>query len=45
MAIHNRLKGCVPWAKVLLNRMMSKTAEPLLEGYLAFLIVDGSKIG
>ena len=43
-AIHNRLKACVPWVKALLSRMMGTAAQPLLEGHLRFLIVDGSTV-
>jgi hypothetical protein len=43
-AIHNRLKACVPWVKALLSRMMGAAAQPLLEGHLRFLIIDGSTV-
>lgn len=43
-AIHNRLQACVPWVKALLSRMMGTAAQPLLEGHLRFLIVDGSTV-
>jgi hypothetical protein len=41
-AIHQRLKACVPWVKALLGRLMGEAAQPLLEGHLRFVIVDGS---
>lgn len=43
-AIHNRLKACLPWVKVLLERMMGKAAGPLINGLLRFVVVDGSTV-
>ena len=43
-AIHNRLKAGVPWVKALLSRMMGAAAEPLIQGHLRFLIVEGSTV-
>jgi Transposase DDE domain len=43
-AIHKRLKACVPWVKALLSRMMGAAAEPLIQGHLRFIIVDGSTV-
>ena len=43
-AIHNRLKGCGPWVKVLLSRMMGEAAKPWLEGNLRFILVDGATV-
>jgi hypothetical protein len=43
-AIHKRLKACVPWVKTLLSRMMGERFQPMVEGRLRFLIVDGSTV-
>lgn len=43
-AIHHRLKACGPWVKALLSRMMGEAANPLLEGNLRFILVDGSTV-
>lgn len=43
-AIHNRLKACLPWVKVLLERMMGAAAGPLVSGHLRFVVVDGSTV-
>jgi len=43
-AIHKRLKACVPWVKTLLSRMRGETFQPVLEGRLRFLIIDGSTV-
>lgn len=43
-AIHQRLKACVPWVKALLGRLMGEAAQPLLEGHLRFVIIDGSTV-
>ena len=43
-AIHKRLKACVPWVKALLGRMMGEAFQPVTEGRLRFLIVDGSTV-
>lgn len=43
-AIHTRLKACVPWVKALLSRMMGAAAQPLLEGPLRFVMIDGSTV-
>ena len=43
-AIQKRLKACLPWVKALLSRMMGAAAAPLINGYLRFLIVDGSTV-
>ena len=43
-AIHKRLQACLPWVKVLLERMLGPVAAPLLEGGLRFVVVDGSTV-
>lgn len=43
-AIHKRLKACLPWVKVLLERMMGAAAQPLINGHLRFVVVDGSTV-
>jgi hypothetical protein len=43
-AIHQRLKACVPWVKTLLSRLMGEHFQPVVEGRLRFLIVDGSTV-
>jgi hypothetical protein len=43
-AIHNRLKACVPWVKALLTEMMGAAVQPLLEGNLRIVVVDGSTV-
>ncbi|NMQ20970.1 IS4 family transposase [Candidatus Competibacter phosphatis] len=43
-AIYKRLKACVPWVKALLGRMMGEAFQPVTEGRLRFLIVDGSTV-
>ena len=43
-AIQKRLKGCVPWVKALLGRMLGAAAAPLIEGHLRFVVVDGSTV-
>ncbi len=44
MAIHRRLKACVPWVKAVLSRMMGAAGAALIEGHLRFIIVDGSTV-
>ncbi len=43
-AIHRRLKACGPWVKALLSRMMDAAVQPLAEGHLRFLVIDGSTV-
>ena len=43
-AIHQRLKACGPWVKALLSRMMDAAVQPLAEGHLRFLVIDGSTV-
>lgn len=43
-AIHKRLEACLPWVKVLLERMMGAVAGPLIHGRLRFVVVDGSTV-
>jgi hypothetical protein len=43
-AIHRRLKACLPWVKVLLERMMGAAAGPLIHGHLRFVVIDGSTV-
>lgn len=43
-AIHQRLKACLPWVKVLLERMMGTAAGPLLVGHLRVVVIDGSTV-
>ncbi len=43
-AIHRRLKACVPWVKTPLGRMMGEAFQPVTEGRLQFLMVDGSAV-
>ena len=43
-AIHRRLKACGRWVKALLSRMMDAAVQPLAEGHLRFLAIDGSTV-
>ncbi len=43
-AIHKRLKACLPWVMVLLERLMGAAAGPLVSGHLRFVVVDGSTV-
>lgn len=43
-AIHKRLKACLPWVKVVLERLMGAAAGPLVSGHLRFVVVDGSTV-
>lgn len=43
-AIHKRLKACLPWVKAMLERLMGTAAEPLINGHLRFVVVDGSTV-
>ena len=43
-AIHRRLKACGRWVKALLSRMMDAAVQPLAEGHLRFLGIDGSTV-
>ena len=43
-AIHKRLKGCLPWVKVLLKEMMGEEVVDLVNGCLRFIVIDGSSV-
>ncbi len=43
-AIHNRLKACLPWVKVLLTQLMGESVGPLIEGNLRLVVIDGSTV-
>lgn len=43
-ALHRRLKACGPWVKARLSRMMDAAVQPLAEGHLRFLVIDGSTV-
>lgn len=43
-AIQRRLKACLPWVKVLLERMMGAAAGPLLEGGRRLVVIAGSTV-
>ena len=44
MAIHQRLKACLPWVKALLQKMMGAAWDGLNIGHLRFIVIDGSTV-
>ena len=44
IAIHNRLKACVPWVKALLSRVIGAEAKKIIAENRRFLIIDGSTV-
>lgn len=43
-AIHKRLKGCVPWVKAVLERLIGAGAQALIEGRLRWVVVDATSV-